>query len=153
MACTTRGGGRPGEPLVDEELGSRRVVDNHERDVVPVMGLPQLGSDPYVVGPLSRRELVSAYLHPVLGLPDAGRVLRVDAETQWRPPDEIGHKPHRGPVESEQKGARAFEPLLGDQFLVGLGVELRLHGPVGPDDPGDVGIGVIVPGRSARSAR
>ena len=114
------------------------MVDDQQRHVIEEMRLPQFGGDPHVVGVVPRHELIAANLHPVFGLRDAGGVLRVDAKPERRAPEEVGHEAHPGAVVGEHPGARTLQPLLGDDDLIGLAVELGLRDAVRPDDPRDV---------------
>ena len=66
------------------------MVDGHQRHVIDEVRFPQLGADPHVVGAVSRGQLVAANLDPVFRLRDAGRILRVDPQSQRRSPQEVG---------------------------------------------------------------
>ena len=126
------------EPLVDVQLGLRRMIHHHQRDVVDEVALPQLGRDPQVVLPVARRQLIAADQHPVLGLRHAGRVLRVDSHAERRSPEEIGDEAHRLAVVGEEPRARPLEPLLGDEDISRGQLEVGLHHAVRPDDARDV---------------
>ena len=56
------------KPLVNEDFRARRVVNNQERDVVEIVGFPQLGGDSDVIDAVARRKLVAADLDPVPSL-------------------------------------------------------------------------------------
>ena len=141
IACIASAGGCLREPLVDEDLGVRGMIDDHQRHVIDEVGLPQLRGDAHVVRAVLAAQLIAADLHPVFRLRHAGRVLRVDAQTERRPPQEVGHEAHPGAVVGEHPRARALQPLLGDNRFVGAAVEIGLHDAVRPDDPRDVDAG------------
>ena len=131
-----------GEALVHPHLGVGRMVDHEQRHVVEEVRLPQVGGDAQVVLAVHRGELVAPDEHAVLGEGDVGGVLGVDAQTQGRAPDEVGDELHPAAVVGEEPRARALEPLLGRDDLVGGELEVGLGHAVGPADAGDVGLGL-----------
>ena len=124
-----------GEPLVDEHRDVFGMIDRHQRHVIDEVRFPQLGADAHVVGAVARDELIAADPHPVLGLRDAGGVLRIDPQPERRSPEEVGHEPHPRPIVCKHPGARALEPLLRHDRLIDAGIELGLRHAVRPDDP------------------
>src|SRR5215831_8738440 len=124
--------------FVDEHVLVDGMVDDHQRHVIDEVRLPQLGGDADVVDAVARDELVAANLHPVFRLRDTRRVDGVDAQPERRSPQEVRDEPHVVTVVREHPRARSLEPLLGDDDLVGLAVEVGLHDSVGPEDPRDV---------------
>ena len=134
MACTASAGASRREPLVNEHRDIFGMIDRHQRHVIDEMRFPELGADAHVVGAVARDELIAADPHPVLGLRDAGGVLRIDAQPERGSPQEVGHEPHPGPIVGKHPGARPFEPLLRHDRLIDAGIELRLRHAVRPDD-------------------
>ena len=133
----------PREALVDKDLGARRVVDRHQRDVVEIVRFPEFGRDPNVVRTFPRSKLIAANLDPILGLTDSGCLLRIDPKAKRRSPDEIRDKPHRSPIEGKEERARAFQSLFRGEHLIRLGVELNLKRSVGPDDTRNIGLAAV----------
>src|SRR5262249_44246790 len=64
----------------------------------------------------------------------------VDAEAdRGAPRHRILHEFHLLTVESKKKRARAFQPLLGDDFLIGFDFEVSANGAVRPNYADHVG--------------
>ena len=127
------------EPFVDEDLGVVRMIDDEQGDEIEEVRFPQLRRDAQIVGAVARRELIAADLDPVLGHQHVSRRLRVDAEPERRPPDEIGDERHLAAVPGEEPRARSLEALRRRHRLVRLRVELRLQRAVRPGDAHDFG--------------
>ena len=136
-----RRGPRWQESLIDEHLRISGMVDDEKRDVVEEMGLPQFGCDANVVHTVTRPQLIAGNPDPVLRLRHPRRVLRVDAQTEWRPPEEVGHEVHVRAVPRKHPRARSFEPLLGDDHVVDTSAKLGLCDAVRPHDASDVDAG------------
>ena len=101
--------------LIDEHVDVPGMVDRHQRDVIDEMGFPQLGADPHVVCAITLGQLVTANPDPVFRLRDAGRVLRVDAQSQRRSPQEVRDEVQPGAIVGEDPGTRALQPPLDQE--------------------------------------
>ena len=99
------------------------------------------GSDPDVIGAVSRDELIAADLHPVFGLGHTSGVLSVDPQPKRRAPQKVGDEAHARTVVGEHPRTRAFQPLFGHDHFVGAAIEFGLHDSVRPDDSRDVDAG------------
>ncbi len=125
--------------LVNENFCARRVIDDGEPVAVEVVGLPKLGRNREVVEARARRELVAANPDPLLRLLNLRGPIAVDAQPDGRAPRRaVLDEAHPLPVEGEERRARAFEALLGEDGRVGLQLELGAHRAVGPDDAHNV---------------
>ena len=89
------------------------MIDDEQGDEIEEVRFPELRRDAEIVGAVARRELIAADLDPVLGHQHVGRRLRVDAEPQRRPPDQIGDERHLAAVPGEEPRARSLEALRG----------------------------------------
>ncbi len=117
------------------------MIDDEQRDVVEEVRLPQFGRDADVIDTVTRPQLIAGNPDPVLRLRHASRVLRVDAQTEWRSPEEVGHEVHVRAVPRKHPRARSLEPLLGHDHVVDTGAELGLCDAVRPHDASDVDAG------------
>ena len=122
------------EPFVDEHRDLLGAIDHHQRYVIHEMGFPQLRCNPHVVRAIARNELIAANLHPILGLRDAGSILRVDPQPERRSPQKICHEPHPVSIVGKDPRARSLEPLLCDDRSIDGWIELGLGHAVRPDD-------------------
>src|SRR5262245_41038806 len=103
---------RDGEPLIGIDLGVCRMIDNYERVMIDVISFAQLGSDAQILISIAGRKLVSADLHPLLGLLNPGGNLRIDVQAERGAPrravfDELD----RLAVPGEERWAGALQPL------------------------------------------
>ena len=119
------------------------MINGHESDGVKEMGFLQLGGDAKRVDAIFCFELVATDLDPVLGLEDAGSILRIDFQAKWATPDTVGDKNHFFAIPCKQEWAATAEALVGDdRARLKVGTSFRLCGPGWPDDAGDVEGGI-----------
>src|ERR1043166_2008789 len=111
------------------------MIDDHQSEVIVIIGLPEFRRYPQVVETIVRHELIATDLVPLFHGLDSRRAERVDPKPDRRAPrhcilDEL----HLLAIESKKKRARTFQTLLGDDFLIALDFEVSADGPVGPND-------------------
>src|SRR5580704_5225695 len=63
-----------------------RMVDDHQLQIVVVVGLPQLARKPQIVVTIVRRQLIAANLVPFFGSRDFGGTDRIDLQTNGGAP-------------------------------------------------------------------
>src|ERR1700722_470903 len=75
--------------FVGENLCAYGVVNDHQLQVVVVVGFPEFARQSQVVIPIPRRELIAADFVPLFSSSDAGLTYRVDLQAERRAP---GHR-------------------------------------------------------------
>ena len=119
------------------------MVNGHQADGVKEVGLLQLGGDAKRIDAIFSLELVATDLDPVLGLEDAGRILRIDFQAKWAAPDTVGDKDHFLAIPGEQEWAATAEALVGDdRASLEIRASFGLRGAGWPDNARDVEGGI-----------
>ena len=97
------------EAFVHKNLGSSRMIDRHQRQIIVVVDLPELRSDAQVIVAVVRHELIASDLVPLSRGRDLRGAERIDAQAdRGSPGNGVLHKLHLFAVEGEQKRTRAF---------------------------------------------
>ena len=97
---------RNDEALIGEYLSALWMIDDHQLQIIVVIGLPQLAGDTEIVVTVAGGELVVADLVPLFGSRDAGCSQVIDTQTNRRSPrDSVFHEVHARPVVCEEERA------------------------------------------------
>ncbi len=120
------------------------MIDDHQTQVIVVVGLPEFSGNSYVVKTVTRDQLISSNLVPLLRRFDSCRSQGVDAQSDRRTPrHSILHEFHLLAVVRKQKRTRPFETLFSLHFLICFYLEVCADTSVRPNDAYYISAGLI----------